>query len=340
MGSRELEPELIYKLLSRSARRRRARTWLPIADTLTPRPAGSVILAPPDVDATVRHASSSAAKWSCRRYTCIRRRMAHLQEPQGRFSPYRRRRAIAVRGAGARLIFHGTICSPRTGTPHSPFTRAFGWKDGDNGHGSRRGPIKSSGRAAISSAACSFRARQPGGPLWIPYVMVADARRTADIAKESGATIAHGPSEVPGACDWVFTVSMAGRHVRGTFEEALSLPQRWCPRRLRQKPRRKKSTRAAKESSSRARPQSRKKPTNKIAKKNGGRNERLSTIVLALFALSAQTGPGWGTLFTEGSESLQTTRRRQLHIADAWSRPVWASATSSPRRAIPISRSG
>ena len=44
----------------------------------------------------------------------------------------------------------------------------------------------------------------PGGPLWIPYVMVADARRTAEIAKELGATIAHGPSEVPGG-DWVFT---------------------------------------------------------------------------------------------------------------------------------------
>jgi len=44
----------------------------------------------------------------------------------------------------------------------------------------------------------------PGGPLWIPYVMVADARRTSESAKENGATIAHGPSEVPGG-DWVFT---------------------------------------------------------------------------------------------------------------------------------------
>jgi hypothetical protein len=44
----------------------------------------------------------------------------------------------------------------------------------------------------------------PGGPLWIPYVMVADARRTAETAKELGAAIAHGPSEVPGG-DWVFT---------------------------------------------------------------------------------------------------------------------------------------
>jgi len=33
---------------------------------------------------------------------------------------------------------------------------------------------------------------------------VADARRTAEIAKEHGATITHGPTEVPGG-DWVFT---------------------------------------------------------------------------------------------------------------------------------------
>jgi predicted enzyme related to lactoylglutathione lyase len=44
----------------------------------------------------------------------------------------------------------------------------------------------------------------PGGPLWIPYFMVADARRTAEIAKENGAMIAHGPMEVSGG-DWVFT---------------------------------------------------------------------------------------------------------------------------------------
>jgi hypothetical protein len=44
----------------------------------------------------------------------------------------------------------------------------------------------------------------PGGPLWIPYFMVADARRTAEIAKEIGAMIANGPMEVTGG-DWVFT---------------------------------------------------------------------------------------------------------------------------------------
>ena len=34
--------------------------------------------------------------------------------------------------------------------------------------------------------------------------MVADARRTSELAKAQGATIVHGPMEVPGG-DWVFT---------------------------------------------------------------------------------------------------------------------------------------
>jgi hypothetical protein len=44
----------------------------------------------------------------------------------------------------------------------------------------------------------------PGGPLWIPYFLTADARRTAEIAKDNGAMIVHGPMEVTGG-DWVFT---------------------------------------------------------------------------------------------------------------------------------------
>ena len=44
----------------------------------------------------------------------------------------------------------------------------------------------------------------PGRALWIPYVMVRDARRTADTAKDLGAAIVHGPMEVPGG-DWIFT---------------------------------------------------------------------------------------------------------------------------------------
>jgi hypothetical protein len=44
----------------------------------------------------------------------------------------------------------------------------------------------------------------PGGPQWLPYILVRDARKTAEATKELGALIAHGPMEVPGG-DMVFT---------------------------------------------------------------------------------------------------------------------------------------
>jgi predicted enzyme related to lactoylglutathione lyase len=44
----------------------------------------------------------------------------------------------------------------------------------------------------------------PGGPLWVPYIHVRDARRTSESAKTLGGTIAHGPVEVPGG-GWIFT---------------------------------------------------------------------------------------------------------------------------------------
>jgi predicted enzyme related to lactoylglutathione lyase len=44
----------------------------------------------------------------------------------------------------------------------------------------------------------------PGGPQWLPYIMVRDARKTAELATSLGATIAQGPMEVPGG-DMVFS---------------------------------------------------------------------------------------------------------------------------------------
>jgi predicted enzyme related to lactoylglutathione lyase len=47
-------------------------------------------------------------------------------------------------------------------------------------------------------------AMPPGGPQWLPYIFVRDARRTAEATKELGGLIAHEPTEVPGG-DMVFT---------------------------------------------------------------------------------------------------------------------------------------
>ena len=44
----------------------------------------------------------------------------------------------------------------------------------------------------------------PPGPQWLPYILVRDARKTAELVKELGAAVIQGPTEVPGG-DWVFT---------------------------------------------------------------------------------------------------------------------------------------
>jgi hypothetical protein len=43
---------------------------------------------------------------------------------------------------------------------------------------------------------------QPGGPSWLPYAVVRDAKRTVDVIKQAGGTVLTGPMEVPGG-DWI-----------------------------------------------------------------------------------------------------------------------------------------
>ena len=44
----------------------------------------------------------------------------------------------------------------------------------------------------------------PGGPNWLPYIKVADARPVTDVAKKRGAQILTGPMQVPGG-GWIST---------------------------------------------------------------------------------------------------------------------------------------
>jgi predicted enzyme related to lactoylglutathione lyase len=44
--------------------------------------------------------------------------------------------------------------------------------------------------------------QQPGPPAWLPYIKVANVKAATDAAKKMGATIFHGPAEVPGG-GWI-----------------------------------------------------------------------------------------------------------------------------------------
>jgi predicted enzyme related to lactoylglutathione lyase len=45
-------------------------------------------------------------------------------------------------------------------------------------------------------------AEAPGGPNWLPYIKVADARPATATAKKAGARILHGPAQIPGG-GWI-----------------------------------------------------------------------------------------------------------------------------------------
>ncbi len=45
-------------------------------------------------------------------------------------------------------------------------------------------------------------AQQPGPPAWLPYIKVANVKAAAEAAKKLGATVFHGPAEVPGG-GWI-----------------------------------------------------------------------------------------------------------------------------------------
>jgi predicted enzyme related to lactoylglutathione lyase len=45
-------------------------------------------------------------------------------------------------------------------------------------------------------------AAMPGPPVWLPYVLVPDAKKVVDTVKRLGGTIINGPMEVPGG-DWI-----------------------------------------------------------------------------------------------------------------------------------------
>ena len=176
-------------------------------NTVTPPPSWLSYIGTPDVDATVRQAVELGGKVVVPAYNVPSvGRMAHLQDPQGAlFAVSSQEAAVALQGSAARRFFVARAADDELADRVRFLCEAVRLgKDGSDGHGPSgdlsdfRHRRPSARRHVQSGSDC------PGGPLWIPYVMVADARRTAETAKELGATIAHGPSEVPGG-DWVFT---------------------------------------------------------------------------------------------------------------------------------------
>ena len=174
---------------------------------LTPPPSWLSYIGTPDVDATVRQAVELGGKVVVPAYNVPRvGRMAHLQDPQGALfavSSQEERSSYTEPQVGD-FSWH-ELLTTNWQTAFDFYSKLFGWEKMIAMDMGPQGMYQIFGLGGHHLGGMFHPGGlPPGGPLWIPYVMVADARRTAETAKDAGAVIATGPMEVPGG-DWVFT---------------------------------------------------------------------------------------------------------------------------------------
>jgi predicted enzyme related to lactoylglutathione lyase len=175
-------------------------------NTLTPPPSWLSYIGTPDVDGTVRQAVELGGKVVVPAYNVLSvGRMAHLQDPQGAlFAVSSQEQRSHYKDPQPGDFSWHELLTTNWQTAFDFYAKLFGWEKMEAMDMGPQGTYQIFGTGGHQLGGMFNPGALPGGPLWIPYVMVADARRTADIAKELGGTIAHGPSEVPGG-DWVFT---------------------------------------------------------------------------------------------------------------------------------------
>ena len=175
-------------------------------NSVTPPPSWLSYIGTPDVDATVRQAVELGGKVVVPAYNVPSvGRMAHLQDPQGAlFAVSSQEERSRYRDPQPGDFSWHELLTTNWQTAFDFYAKLFGWEKMEAMDMGPQGTYQIFGTGGHQLGGMFNPGGLPGGPLWIPYVMVADARRTAETAKELGATIAHGPSEVPGG-DWVFT---------------------------------------------------------------------------------------------------------------------------------------
>jgi hypothetical protein len=175
-------------------------------NTVTPPPHWLSYIGTPDVDATVRQAVELGGKVVVPAYNVPSvGRMAHLQDPQGAlFAVSSQEPRSKVRDPQIGDFSWHELMTSNWQTAFEFYSKLFGWEKMESMDMGPQGTYQIFGSGGQQLGGMFNPGPLPGGPLWIPYLMVADARRTAEIAKEHGATITHGPMEVPGG-DWVFT---------------------------------------------------------------------------------------------------------------------------------------
>jgi hypothetical protein len=205
--SRPWEPNPSYKIWTLGREGRAGLYQIhEMPNMVTPPPHWLNYIGTPDVDATVRQAVEFGGKVVTPAADVPRvGRMAVLQDPQGAM--------FAV----SAMIERSRWKEPQIGdfswhelmttNPQTAFdfyAKLFGWEKMQAMDMGPQGTYQIFGTGGHQLGGIFNPGTVPGGPQWLPYIMVRDARKTAELATSLGATIAQGPMEVPGG-DMVFS---------------------------------------------------------------------------------------------------------------------------------------
>jgi predicted enzyme related to lactoylglutathione lyase len=178
-----------------------------LPNVVTPPPHWLNYIGTPDVDATVRQAVEFGGKVVTPAADVPRvGRMAVLQDPQGAMF------AVSARIERQRwkepqigdFSWH-ELLTTNWQTAFDFYSKLFGWEKMQAMEMGAQGIYQIFGTGGHQLGGMfNPGGMPPGGPQWLPYIMVRDARKTAEVATSLGAALAQGPMEVPGG-DMVFS---------------------------------------------------------------------------------------------------------------------------------------
>jgi uncharacterized protein len=160
-----------------------------------------------DVDATVRHAVELGGKVATPAYDVPRvGRMAVLNDPQGAmFAISARIERLPYRDPQFGDFSWHELLTTNWQTAFDFYSKLFGWEKMGAMDMSPQGTYQIYGTGGHQLGGMfTPGGLPPTGPQWVPYIMVRDARKSAELVKELGAAVLQEPAEVPGG-DCVFT---------------------------------------------------------------------------------------------------------------------------------------
>ena len=202
-----------------------------------------------DVDETTRKAQSLGAKVvKASAPVADGGRFAILEDPQGAvFAIYAFKQGQGGDAPSTDVpLGHSSWHELATADPAAAFSfyqQLFGWHTTSSMDMGAQGVYRMFGPAGAKDPLGGMYMKapeSPGGPNWLPYIKVADARPATATAKKNGAQILHGPAQVPGGGWITMGIDPQGAVCR-PFNRSGSAPRRRRRPRKTKRPPRKES---------------------------------------------------------------------------------------------------